>query len=57
MLLGLIVMFGPGLLSLDHIINKLLCRRFPRLGGIVAAVPASDDQATAARPPVLQRAS
>jgi len=35
----LIVMFGPGPLSLDHIIKKLLSRRFPRLAGMAVAVP------------------
>jgi hypothetical protein len=39
MLLGLIVMFGPGPLSLDRIIKKLVSRRFPLLAGMAVAVP------------------
>jgi NADH dehydrogenase/putative oxidoreductase len=36
MLLGLIVLFGPGAWSVDHYVGKLLRRRFPQLDGMSA---------------------
>ncbi|PWC40433.1 hypothetical protein TSO221_25500 [Azospirillum sp. TSO22-1] len=41
MLLGLIVLCGPGMLSLDHAFAAIVRRRFPRLAGIAPA-PSQD---------------